>query len=278
MHYDLTLKSLLQGRPRRLLKLLFGTEQARPLTVEYPQVGHRRPDLVLELDDGRLVHLEIQAEADPKMAARMLEYYGLILERFGRPAEQVVLYVGGGTLELEGRLDHPGLQFRYRVCDIRRIDCRALLASPELDEQLLALLCRMDEARPVVRRIVGRIAELPERARRDALVKLLILSGLRPLQEVVREEVARMPITLNLKDNPFYREAFEEGRQEGREEGREEGRKSGEAELLIRQLRLKFGPLPEGAVEHIRVAGAEELLAWGERVLTAETLDEVFGA
>jgi len=43
-------------------------------------------------------------------------------------------------------------------------------------------------------------------------------------------------------------------------------------------LRLKFGPLPEGALERIRAAGAEELLAWGDRVLTAETLDEVFGA
>ncbi len=56
MRYDLTLKELLQGRPRRLLQLLFGAGAARSLTVEYPTVGHRDPDLVRELEDGRLVH------------------------------------------------------------------------------------------------------------------------------------------------------------------------------------------------------------------------------
>lgn len=57
---------------------------------------------------------------------------------------------------------------------------------------------------------------------------------------------------------------------------REEGRQEGEARLMLRQLRLKFGPLEPGVEERVRSADAECLLEWGERVLTAERLEDVF--
>ena len=61
-----------------------------------------------------------------------------------------------------------------------------------------------------------------------------------------------------------------------REEGRKEGRKEGEATLLLRQLRRKFGQLDPAVEERVQSADANVLLEWGERVLTASTLDEVF--
>jgi hypothetical protein len=41
-----------------------------------------------------------------------------------------------------------------------------------------------------------------------------------------------MPITLNLKENPFFQEAFAEGEERGRQQGREEGRVEGEHRFL----------------------------------------------
>jgi flagellar biosynthesis/type III secretory pathway protein FliH len=66
-------------------------------------------------------------------------------------------------------------------------------------------------------------------------------------------------------------------REEGREEGRQEGRQEGEARVVLRQLRLKFGPLPPEVEERVRSADADRLLEWSERVLTAERLENVFG-
>ena len=63
-----------------------------------------------------------------------------------------------------------------------------------------------------------------------------------------------------------------------REEGHQEGRREGEAEMLLRLLRLRFGPLPTGAVARVQAADPETLLHWSEQVLTAATLDEVFAA
>jgi hypothetical protein len=74
----------------------------------------------------------------------------------------------------------------------------------------------------------------------------------------------------------WNREIREEGRQEGREEGRQEGRREGEARMLLRQLRLKFGPLDPAVEEQVRSADTGLLLEWGERVLTAQSLQDIF--
>lgn len=57
---------------------------------------------------------------------------------------------------------------------------------------------------------------------------------------------------------------------------REQGRRQGAAELLTRLLDHRFGPLDATDRTRVREAELERLLAWGERLLSAPTLDEVF--
>ncbi len=71
------------------------------------------------------------------------------------------------------------------------------------------------------------------------------------------------------------REWTQQWKREGHEEGYRAGRRDGEATLLIRQLEFKFGPLQPGDRARIDAADSEQLFAWGERVLTARSLDEV---
>ena len=56
-----------------------------------------------------------------------------------------------------------------------------------------------------------------------------------------------------------------------REEGREEGQRS----LLRKLLRLRFGALPGWAEARLGTVGLDELEELGERILTADTLEEV---
>ena len=75
---------------------------------------------------------------------------------------------------------------------------------------------------------------------------------------------------------------IEQGRAEGIAQGIEKGLAEGRAgaleELLLRQLELRFGALPEVARERVGVASSAELEAWAEAVLTADSLDEVLRA
>ena len=74
----------------------------------------------------------------------------------------------------------------------------------------------------------------------------------------------------------WTREWEQASRKKGREEGREEGLKEGELLLLQRLLTLKFGPLDEATQARLAAADDDTLLIWGERVLTAGRLAEVF--
>jgi len=45
--------------------------------------------------------------------------------------------------------------------------------------------------------------------------------------------------------------------------------------MLLKQLRVRFGALPETEVARVQAASAEQLERWTERVLSAATLAEV---
>ena len=57
--------------------------------------------------------------------------------------------------------------------------------------------------------------------------------------------------------------------------GRQEGRQEGEALVLSRLLQLKFGEIPDDAKRRIAQADPDTLLAWSDRILTAQSVDEV---
>jgi len=52
----------------------------------------------------------------------------------------------------------------------------------------------------------------------------------------------------------------------------------GQAKVLLEQLRLRFGPIPEASRARVEAATPEQLDGWVELVLTAQTLDDVLTA
>ena len=95
------------------------------------------------------------------------------------------------------------------------------------------------------------------------------------LPEFTREEIRKMLNfeDVELKQTRFYKDVFAEGEAVGEAKGKTKG----EATLLLKQLERKFHTVPESAHKRIEAADAETLLVWGERVLDANSLDEVWG-
>ncbi|MEP7244125.1 MAG: DUF4351 domain-containing protein [Gammaproteobacteria bacterium] len=60
----------------------------------------------------------------------------------------------------------------------------------------------------------------------------------------------------------------------GRTEGRLEGETQGRADMVMRQLTLRFGPIDENIRDRLQQASIMELDAVGERLLTVRTLQE----
>jgi flagellar biosynthesis/type III secretory pathway protein FliH len=73
-----------------------------------------------------------------------------------------------------------------------------------------------------------------------------------------------------------FDEWAKEHEQKGMAEGIEKGIEKGEVLLLQRQLVRRFGALPNEVVNQIATAASGQIETWGDRVLDAATLDEVF--
>ena len=66
----------------------------------------------------------------------------------------------------------------------------------------------------------------------------------------------------------FEREAMDKGKREGKREGK--------LGMVAKLLKLKFGELPEWVEAKLKNAKEEHSEIWGERILTAQSFEEVF--
>jgi hypothetical protein len=136
---------------------------------------------------------------------------------------------------------------------------------------LVALLFALERSRSHedIDREVARLAEAL-RGPEDRELRRAFTAFLRYSLLPARFPGARIPAVQDLEEVRFMlRETVTEWTRQWLAEG--------EARMLTRQLEQKFGPLDVADQQRIQQADAEELLVWGERLLKAESLAEVFG-
>ena len=268
MKIDITLRELLQSIPEKFIKILTGKRGIRLYDTSLPEVKERRVDLLVELEDGKLFHLEVQTGNDKNMAYRMLEYFTLLKKQYEeKEIVQMVLYVGEEKLRMEDKIELNNLKYSYILKDIREIDCEELLASDNIEDKILSLLCEVKDEERYVRNLIREILMEEEERRKDIILKVLTLSRLRKrLNERIGKllEEGDMPITIDLEKDPYYLRGIEKGKIEGRIEGIKEGIEKGieegirEAIIKIhRQLSLsaeeiaKIMEMPEEKIKEI---------------------------
>ncbi|MDZ4152184.1 MAG: hypothetical protein U1E01_13980 [Methylicorpusculum sp.] len=71
----------------------------------------------------------------------------------------------------------------------------------------------------------------------------------------------------------WKKEGEEIGEERGQKRGEEIGKKKEALRLLSKQAFLKYGELPDWAVQNMEQADLQQLENWAERILTAESLD-----
>lgn len=274
--YDAALKVLFRRTAPRLIELLSGVRIAKWLDVELPKSQNLRMDLLGEDAAGELHHFELQSYNDRGIDLRMGEYMLGTRRLTGQFPRQLVLYVGEAPVNMPEELRGPDVSIRYRVVDVRELDGEALLASPDVGDRVIAVLTRLRDHRDAIRGIVAGIAELPESERHTVVQQLVVLAGLRRLGQIVKEEVAKMPIIIDLMENDIIGPAIRQGEEKGRAEGRVEGVTEGELKTLRRQIVKRFGPIPEWAIAKINRLSPRELESALDRVLDAPSLEELF--
>ena len=256
--YDVVFKLILQSVDLTIREI-GGPPIVRWLNVELPEVRNTRVDLLGETAAGELIHIELQSMNDPDMPLRMAEYCLRVRRNFRKFPQQILVYLGNAPLTMGSDLNGPNLSYSYRMVDIRDLDGERLLASPEVGDNIVAILTRLPDRRATVRRIMERIAVLGPWEREAMLRRLWILAGLRHLVQVVEEEAIKMPITEDIMNHDSIGPAA----------------KKGALEVLRPQIEERFGPIPAWVEERLSGMHPRAVIALGPRVYHAETLEEL---
>ena len=173
--------------------------------------------------------------------------------------------------------------------DLASLLCESPEGTEEFRPQLRYLL--IDEARYDDRELEGlrnRVAtlfRLEHGCRRDqireiasALMEQLSGAGLESLRRafgVWLDRVFRARLGCG-EDEIREKRAMPADRVEWAAELRQEGRQEGEATLLTRLLRSRFGDVPAAILARLGTAQASQLEHWGERLFEAGSLSEIF--
>jgi predicted transposase/invertase (TIGR01784 family) len=241
--------------------------------------------------------LEFQSRPDPSMPVRLMGYESLFYQSLmkGKPASgwknlplviAVVVYNGWkpwgvatelgsliGDLDPSSEVYRPRL--RYLLVDESKYPREELAAQANP----VAALFYIEQSRDWqdIRAGVDRLRETIPQAEvslQEAFVTWLIKVIL-PRFGLSPKEAAEV---LTLEDfSTMLAEKIDSWNDKIREEGRQEGRQEERAGMLLRLLRLKFGPLAPEVEDRVRSTDADRLLEWSDRVLTAERLQDVFG-
>ncbi len=274
-HYDIALKTLLLRSASLFLGQVSGASSARWSDVELVNMENRRVDLLGETESGELIQLEFQSTNDRQMLRRMAEYSWAIQRQFGRMPRQTVVYIGRRQMRMKTEFHGPDQWFRYKLVDIRDLDGDELIRSGDTSDSIVAVLARLSDRRAAVRKILNRISALDPVAREEGLRILTLLSGLREMEQVVREEAAYMPIIVDVMQNKILGPEIRKALKQGRKEGVREGREQGQLTLLTRMIEARFGPLPHWAKRRLSEMPAAEFERLGLSMINASSLKEL---
>ena len=290
-----------------LHSLDYSTLEKMPGSYITDDLRQRADDVVWRVKaDGEWMYLylliEFQSSVDSWMAVRIMTYVGLLYQDLIRrgevpggkrlpPVLPIVLYNGDAKWTAATDIATlipkvPGLVAKYlpkleyllidenQYAEADLAELKNLVAAiiriehPENEQALLALIDLVNELlqgnAELKRTFAIWIRAVLLRQSKDSLV----------LPKV--QDLKELKMTLAERFDQWARNYEQKGIEKGIEQGIERGIEKGEALLLQRQLTRRFGTLPSDVVGQIAGATAAQLEQWGDRVLDAASLEEVF--
>ncbi len=233
-----------------------------------------------------LLHIEVQGQYEINFAQRLFEYFYRLYDRYRQPVLTMVVLT-------DNRPNWRPKSYPMQVCG-HKVNHFRFLTSKLLDyrDQRTALL---EHTNPFGTIVAAHLAALDTRTdpnaryqHKFALMRQLYRNGL--AREAILnlfsfiDGVLTLPKEFEIRYNSSIKQLEGEYNVRyitsveriGREQGLKEGIQQGQSTLLKTLLESKFGTLTKPYQQRLNKANMNTLCQWGKRILTAQTLDEVF--
>jgi predicted transposase/invertase (TIGR01784 family) len=224
----------LLGRPIKLTKLSPTELSLEPI---------RADSLILEQSEDLVLHLEFQAEPDPTMGFRMLDYRVRVYRRFPQKTMyQFVIYLkrSNNDLVYQDSFQLGETVHRYQAIRLWEQPSETFLQSPGLLP--LAVLTQTSDPTLKLREVATALEQIEDnRVKANLMAATSVFGGILLTPELIKT-ILRSEI---MKESAVYQEILEEGKIAGKLEGRLEGKLEGKLETipLLKKLGLTIAEI-----------------------------------
>ncbi|MDO9139782.1 MAG: cytosolic protein [Methylobacter sp.] len=244
------------------------------------------------------IHIEVQVSQQAEFAERIFVYNYRLFDRYHRPiASMAVLadvhvnwkpdYFSYNVLGCETSIHFPIAKLTDYHDQLEALQVSdnpfAIVTAAHIQTQRTR---KDDTARYQAKRLLVRLLYERQWERQKVVDLFRVIDWMMRLPEELAQELWQEINDIEESTKMQYVtsvERFEiakvrqEGLLEGVTQGVIQGVIQGESKLLRKQLARRFGDLPNWVSDKLSSAGEQDLEHWGEAVLTAPTLDAVFG-
>jgi hypothetical protein len=252
------------------------------------EVGRRSVDKLVKvwLRQGReqwvLIHIEVQASRKADFEERLYTYHYRIFDRYKRSTATLAILTDGDKSWRPNFFQRElwGCYVRFGFNMVKLLDygdSKAELATSAnpfavVVQAHLAILASQTDGQSRLQYKVALIRELYDRGwSKQRIIDLYwFLDWVIALPDFLVQEYNQAVEQIEQERQMRYVTSMER-------QGIEKGVQQGEFRLLHRQLIRRFGPLPATIEERLQQAQPEQLENWGEALLDAQSLDDLFG-
>ncbi len=245
-----------------------------------------------------LIHVENQSSAQAQFGKRMFRYFARLHEKHDVPVFPIVIFSYDRPLRAEPDVyrvafpDGPVLDFHYRVIQLNRLHWRdfvkrenpvagALMAKMQIAPEdrvkvkfeFLRLLVTL-KLNPAKMQLISGFVDTYLKLNREEAAQLQqeVRKTMPEKQEVVMEIMNSWMLEGMEKG---WNEGVQKGLQEGVQKGLQEGVQKGEANLVLRLLGRRLGPLSAAQQKRIQRLAVEQLEELGDALLDFSSKKEL---
>jgi hypothetical protein len=294
MDHDQNFKNLILNYPLQALQLFAQVEadalgpEVRIIPIRQEQLKAKLGDRFRELDvplevvwpngEKEALLFVLEEETNPRrFSTHRLAHYCLDLSELRKTTRvvPVVIFLRGQTLDVSLRLGgdrHTYLKFNYLSCTLSQLPWQEYKQSDNIVARLNLpnMLYKEKDKIHVYAQAFRGLKQLES----DPKLQEKYIDFIDIYTQLSNNELEQYQ--LHYPQEAQQMESFTQRNQNiGLKQGMQQGMQQGEVAILKRLMKLKFGDIPASVHAKIMTADCDTLLLWSDRLLTANTPEEV---
>jgi hypothetical protein len=174
------------------------------------------------LEDSFVLHAEAQSKDDPRMHFRMVEYFGMLVNKYEMPVYQFVFYFGEGISKMKNFFVAGKTTYTFELISIQEFSYKEFISSDKPEELILAILSDFeDKSKEEIAEMIFSRAKIiinETNLMGKFVNQIEVLSKLRKLDGFIQHFISKlMALDLKLEDTLTFKQGEKQGEKKNRD-------------------------------------------------------------